>query len=47
MSTGGKVAYCPKCKRIKGVGCACGLTFRQKIQGVATTVPDHMRAVPR
>lgn len=42
-----KVTYCGTCRRIKGVGCACGLTFAEKIKSVAATVPDNMRAVPR
>lgn len=43
----GQVTYCPKCKRIKGIGCACGVPFKDRIRSVSAQVPDHMRAVPR
>jgi hypothetical protein len=26
------MAYCTECHRLKGVGCACGLTFKEKVQ---------------
>lgn len=44
---GRTLVYCDDCHRIVGIGCACGLSFKEKIKGVAATVPDHMRAVPR
>lgn len=28
-----EATYCPDCKRIEGIGCACGLSFAEKIKG--------------
>jgi hypothetical protein len=27
-------AWCEDCGRLKGIGCTCGMTFREKIQGI-------------
>lgn len=27
------VTYCPDCHRIIGIGCACDLTFAEKVKG--------------
>lgn len=36
--------YCPDCRRILGVGCACGLTFAEKV-GSVTTATMAFKAV--
>lgn len=40
-----KITFCDDCGRIEGIGCACGLTFAEKVRGVATQLPDSFRAV--
>ena len=30
---------CPECRRIVGIGCACGLTFAEKMRGLGLSVP--------
>lgn len=42
--TGERIRYCPDCKRILGIGCACGLSFAERIKGVALTLPPEFRA---
>lgn len=34
-----KIEYCEDCRRIKGVGCDCGLSFQEKMRGISLTVP--------
>lgn len=31
--------WCPECKRLIGIGCACGLTFAQKAKALGLSVP--------
>lgn len=38
-------SWCPDCKRMKGVGCACGMTFAEKIRSASTVLPASFRAV--
>lgn len=30
----GQVEWCPDCKRAVGIGCACGLSFAERIRGL-------------
>lgn len=32
------IEYCSDCTRIKGVGCACGLSFAEKVR----SIPVHL-----
>lgn len=41
-----KAEYCEKCKLIIGIGCACDLSFADKIK-TATTNLGTFRAVPK
>lgn len=34
MSEQRKAEYCPKCRRIVGIGCACDLPFAEKLKTV-------------
>jgi hypothetical protein len=40
-----RIQYCSVCKRIKGIGCACNLSFIEKVRTVALTLPGSFRAV--
>jgi len=40
-----KVKYCKDCGRINGIGCACGLSFVEKMKTVSLTLPGSFRAV--
>ena len=37
--------WCKECGRLKGVGCACGLTFAEKIRSTSMVLPGSFRAV--
>jgi hypothetical protein len=37
--------YCDACRRIIGVGCACDLSFADKVKTTATVLPDTFKAV--
>ena len=39
-----KVRYCKECGRIVGIGCACGLSFVEKMKTVSLTLPGSFRA---
>jgi len=39
-----KVKYCKDCGRIEGIGCACGLSFAEKMKTVSLTLPGNFRA---
>jgi hypothetical protein len=41
---GKAIVYCSECHRIKGVGCACDLSFDEKIKFASVYIPVHMRA---
>lgn len=41
---GKAIMYCSECRRIKGIGCACDLTFAEKIRSSSVFIPPHMRA---
>jgi hypothetical protein len=39
MNSGGynnEAQYCPKCKRILGIGCVCDMNFKDRIKQVRT-----------
>jgi hypothetical protein len=38
--------YCEKCKRIKGIGCACDESFADKVKSQTTNL-GTFRAVPK
>jgi hypothetical protein len=38
--------WCPKCKRIIGIGCACDDSFSDKVKTTATNL-GTFRAVPK
>lgn len=40
-----RVQYCKDCGRIKDIGCACGLSFVEKMKTVSLTLPGSFRAV--
>lgn len=37
--------WCTECGRMKGVGCACGMTFAEKIRSSSVVLPANFRAV--
>jgi hypothetical protein len=39
-----KPEYCEKCKRIIGIGCACNMTFKEKIESQILSLPDSFKA---
>ena len=45
MAESKKIQYCKDCGRIVDVGCACHLSFREKLKTVALTLPANFRAV--
>ena len=40
-----KVQYCKDCGRIIDIGCACGMTFVEKMKSQSLIVPGSFRAV--
>jgi hypothetical protein len=45
VSESKKIQYCKDCGRIEGIGCACNLSFAEKMKTVALTLPGSFRAV--
>jgi len=39
------MTYCKTCGRAEGIGCACGLTFAQKMKTQSLVLPGNFRAV--
>lgn len=37
--------WCKECGRLKGVGCACDLSFAEKIRRTSMVLPSSFRAV--
>jgi len=37
--------WCKGCGRMKGVGCACGLSFKEKMKSQSMLLPANFRAV--
>jgi len=40
-----RVKYCEDCGRIEGIGCACGMTFIEKMKSQSLILPGSFRAV--
>lgn len=37
--------WCKACKRMLGIGCACGMTFAEKMRSQSLVLPGNFRAV--
>jgi hypothetical protein len=40
-----RVQYCDECKRIKGIGCVCGMSFKERMKATSIVLPASFRAV--